>query len=164
VNSYFVIFWRKKSIPHTHTHTHTHVVHPSLYYQFKENVTSVQCINLDNEVTKLTDLIIVYINLLNWIELNKQLWFTNNQKNQWLSLYFSHCLIRSLKFWSLINNNKKYVFTSRCPCLSSSVIWFSGMYISSVSWSTIIQWRWLKVPRPTSWPLMRTLKPELNLT
>lgn len=41
----------------------------------------------------------------------------------------------------------------------SGVMWFSGMYMSLVSWQTTMACRWLKVPRPTSCPLMRMLNP-----
>lgn len=50
-------------------------------------------------------------------------------------------------------------FTSR-NAVWSSLMWLSGMCISSVSWSTNIPCLWLKVPRPTSCPLTLTLNPE----
>ena len=34
-----------------------------------------------------------------------------------------------------------------------------GMWISLLAWSTSMAWRWEKVARPTSWPLIRTLFP-----
>lgn len=48
--------------------------------------------------------------------------------------------------------------TSRNP-FCWGVMWFRGMYMSFVSWHTTIACRWLKVPLPTSCPLMRILKP-----
>lgn len=39
---------------------------------------------------------------------------------------------------------------------------FKGTEIASVSWSTSMTWRWLKVPRPTSWPERRTPYPSIK--
>jgi len=53
------------------------------------------------------------------------------------------------------------IITSKKP-VCCRYIWFSGMYARSVLWSTNTACLWLNVPRPTSWPLIRTLNPDTH--
>ena len=61
-------------------------------------------------------------------------------------------------FWQSKHSIFKIKLTSRKP-VCCSLITFSGICISPLSWSTSMACRWLKVPLPTSCPHIRTWLP-----